>query len=736
MKTILFICNRYTANQDIIDKKFGRQINLLDNLNRNKYKSILFCADYKKHIKSVEHYNGIKIYSYPLKFNNVFEFINTLIKTIKNEKPDVLIGGSVPLWGTLGYLISMIFRIPFIYDIQDNYENNENFSSIFSTILSKVNNVLISNFSVVSDNIFQKFNNRKIVIVIHNGVNINKFKPLNVIKCRNKFNFKSNIKYIGYIGSIANNRGISELQNAFLELNKINSNTRLVLAGGINDAKIIINENIIYMGNLDPNIIPELINAIDLIVIPNPDNNFTRYCFPYKILEAMACNKNILVGNSGFLEQLKLNGKFYINNIFDKVEFGRQMFERISDKSKIFFRNKSKLYSQNLISNKFELFLDSISKKRIAIICDNVDENSRTGTANYALNLINNLKNFDNTDYFAVHTKHINNLFNSNIKEILIPSFGKNIILGAIRKVILMPIILAYYKIDLVHETYQMGPFILPGFGFKKIVTVHDLFYKTNIFTHNILSTIRHTLSMPLILNRVDKIITVSNSSKNVIMKYFSVEKSKILVTYEGSDPSYKKVLNKKLLEKTKSKYDLPDKFLLSVCSIEPRKNILGSIKALQLAMKVDSNIKIVFVGKKVLPYFNQLELYIKKNSMAKNVLFLDYVNIVDLPAIYSLAYTFIFPSFYEGFGLPVLEAMKCGLPIITSNVSSLPEITGKSAIYVNPNDNFEIAKSIINVWNNAMLRNRLAKNVLIESKKFSWSKCVSETESVYKNIL
>jgi glycosyltransferase involved in cell wall biosynthesis len=738
MKTIIFICNRYTANQDIIKKGFGRQIGLANGLINLGYNVVLYCADYKKKEYINTEYNGIKIISRPLNLIFLLGYAFQLYKYTKKLNPDIVIGSSIPLWGTVGFIVSNLIHKKFIYDIQDNYEipDKSTFGYI-GILLHKLNLLFNNNLIVVSENILKRYkNDNRNIRFIPNSINLKLFKPLNKKKSREKWKFDKNIKYIGYCGSIAKNRGIAELQEAFLILSTKRKDIKLILAGGINDQNIILNKNIIYLGNIDPNKVPSLINALDLVVIPNPENSFTKYCFPYKVLETMACNQNFIMGKTGALSSFNLDKDYYFSNPNNINLLSIEIDKQLSHENNTNTREIASKYTENKIAQELDKFIKSVLIKKIAIICDNVDDEKRTGTANYALNLVNNLQDNHEIEYIIVHKKYIKNLFKGVRKELIVPNKNHSFIFSTIRKVIIMPIKLMQSKVNLVHETYQMGPFILPFLPFKKIVTIHDIFFKTHPNTHNILSKVRHTLSLPIILKNVDMVITDSISSKKDIMTHYKYPKNKIIVNYLGTNDEYKKIENIQELDRIRNKYNLPQNFILSVSTVEPRKNVLTILNSIKYLRDKDNIVNYIIVGKKTQPYFNKLNTYIKENQLGSQVKFLDYVELLDLPYIYNLADLFILPSFYEGFGLPIAEAMSCGCPVITSNLSSLPEIVGNSSFLINPSDIEGISEAIEKLYKNKPMRDSYSKKVLERSKIFNWEDCAKNTENIYKKIL
>lgn len=290
-------------------------------------------------------------------------------------------------------------------------------------------------------------------------------------------------------------------------------------------------------------------------------------------------------------------------------------------------------------------------------------------------------------------------------------------------------------------DIYHFFNFIVPPrIKGKVITTIHDMTYKLypETMAKNNLKRIENDIEYSV--NRADKIITVSESSKKDILKFLDVDESKIEVVYNGVE--YDK-FNKSYVEEEKSKvrqkYNLPRKYILYMGTLEPRKNIESIIEAFGLYKTknnlVSKDIKLVIAGKKGW-LFESIFNLVSKLSLKDEVVFTDYVDENDKPLIYKMADLFLFPSLYEGFGIPVLEAMASSVPVITSNVSSLPEVAGDAAILVEPKDTEAIAKYINEITNNEELKKDLVKRGHAQAKKFTWEASAEKTYNIYKQII
>ncbi len=233
------------------------------------------------------------------------------------------------------------------------------------------------------------------------------------------------------------------------------------------------------------------------------------------------------------------------------------------------------------------------------------------------------------------------------------------------------------------------------------------------------------------------KIITISEATKNDIIKLYSVPEEKIEVIYPGIKHTF---LTLKSMSKAdiQEKYDISDHYVLFVGTLQPRKNIEKLIEAFALAKKslVDTcqGLQLVIVGKKGWQFESILSAP-QRFNVEESVKFLDFVPDDDLAALYKNAQLFAFPSLYEGFGLPVLEAMRYGCPVLTSNISSLPEAGGDAAYYINPNDAKDIAQGIEKIISNSRLRSEMIEKGKKQIAKFSWEKAAKETLAVLEEV-
>ncbi|GAG67499.1 unnamed protein product, partial [marine sediment metagenome] len=233
------------------------------------------------------------------------------------------------------------------------------------------------------------------------------------------------------------------------------------------------------------------------------------------------------------------------------------------------------------------------------------------------------------------------------------------------------------------------------------------------------------------------KIVADSKSTKDDIIKFFKIDPAKVKVVYLASDSRFKKLANQEKDKEVLKKYGIDKKYILSVGTIEPRKNYSTLIKAFNYIKHNNNNFncKLVIVGRtgwKSEATYRERELSLYKDD----ILFIGRVSDKELVQIYNQAEIFVYPSLFEGFGLPPMEAMSCGLPVIASDSSSLKEVVGDAGILVPSEDYREISKQISYILKNEKITEELKEKSLKQAKKFNWEKTARKTLKIYKEIM
>jgi glycosyltransferase involved in cell wall biosynthesis len=285
--------------------------------------------------------------------------------------------------------------------------------------------------------------------------------------------------------------------------------------------------------------------------------------------------------------------------------------------------------------------------------------------------------------------------------------------------------------VDVFHGTDHLLP---PLRRAKTVFTLHDLIFKFYPEYHLPLNRAFLALMLPRFLRRADAIIAVSECTKRDALRLYDIPPEKITVIYEAADPALQPVNDQNQLAEMRARYAKAQPYILFVGTIEPRKNIPALIDALKILRARGLTHRLLIAGRKGWLYEN-IFAHARQSGIADQIDFLNYVPDADLAALYSACEAFVFPSLYEGFGLPPLEAMACGAPVVCSNTSSLPEVVGDAALLVNPHAANEIADAIERVLTNPALRDELRAKGLAHAQKFSWERTARETLAIYKRV-
>jgi glycosyltransferase involved in cell wall biosynthesis len=286
-------------------------------------------------------------------------------------------------------------------------------------------------------------------------------------------------------------------------------------------------------------------------------------------------------------------------------------------------------------------------------------------------------------------------------------------------------------SLDLLHSLHYTRPRRLPCLS---VVTFHDMTF----FLYPGLHTRSKQLFFPGAIRAsardADAILAVSESTRRDAMRLLGIPPERIYTTPLGVDPAFRPTGDPELLEAVRRKYNLPDRFVLYVGLVEPRKNLPGLFQAYNSALEGGVTERLVVVGRFGWRYRQVFE-EIEALGLQGQVQFTGYVPQVDLPIVYNLASLFVYPTYYEGFGLPALEAMACGIPVITSNVASLPEIVGEAGILVPPGDRQALAQAIREVLSDPDRQRRLGTLGRQQASHFTWERTARQTLQVYRQV-
>ncbi|MDR4892112.1 MULTISPECIES: glycosyltransferase family 4 protein [unclassified Chryseobacterium] len=264
----------------------------------------------------------------------------------------------------------------------------------------------------------------------------------------------------------------------------------------------------------------------------------------------------------------------------------------------------------------------------------------------------------------------------------------------------------------------------------KKVVTIHDLIFVRYPQYYSFFDRRIHFWKFKKAAEMADKIIAISEQTKRDIIQYLKVPETKIEVIYQGCHQAFKEQQSPELMQEVKEKFRLPERFILNVGTIEDRKNLLNIVKAVN-----GTEIPLVVVGRKT-KYFQKIERFLKKNKMEKQVLFLEGVSMDELACLYKLADIFVYPSFFEGFGIPVIEALFSKTVVVTSNTSCLPEAGGKDSVYINPDNDLDIRAKIKFLWENESERKRREEKGFEFVQKFNDEPIAKQLMNFYQKLI
>ncbi|WP_294374849.1 glycosyltransferase family 1 protein [uncultured Clostridium sp.] len=370
---------------------------------------------------------------------------------------------------------------------------------------------------------------------------------------------------------------------------------------------------------------------------------------------------------------------------------------------------------------------------KIAIDARGADLYNGTGIGTYTFNLINNMINLNSSNKFMLFCSgSLNKNFNKSNTEILFSS-GHH---GTFYEKYYFPSKIKNSNIDLYHIPQN-------GIGFNydvdipTVVTIHDLIPYIMPETVGKGYLERFLRDMPNIIRKSAAILTVSEYSKKDILKFFSFyPENQIYVTPLATNSKFKpldKIQSKSYVQK---KYSFTTPYILYIGGFSQRKNTAGLIKAFNNCYNSLNKSYTLLLGGSLKDEGLQLYDYVKANNLSDKIKFCGYLDEDILPILYSGCEAFIYPSFYEGFGLPPLEAMSCAAPVITSNITSIPEVTNDSAILINPYSQLELEKALVRLLNDEILKKELSEKGYNNSLKFSWKNTAEKTLNIYQDII
>ena len=570
-----------------------------------------------------------------------------------------------------------------------------------------------------------------------------------------------NGRFILYVGNQKPHKNVRLLIDAYLQL-KERIEHQLVIVGqrdklfqnGLRGMKL---EGVMFLGEVADELLPCIYRGADVFVTPSLYEGFGL-----PIIEAFACETPVIavdtlcaaeiMGNAGLrvdagcadelasaiykvLTDDGLRNRLVRQGLtrVKKFSWEETVDRTLSLYDEVYearFINKRKaLHSSSLSYKKSRRLRVGINASKYSdvhtgvgrftnILCHHISElNSRYDFYMYTVNKADQLNEISGRN---VHIKRTELNLQSNILRILWEQA-----------------VLPYYssrdELDLFHytdHTLSVMQEVRPC-----IITVHDIAFIRFPHLFNRTRRIYKKFIFEMLINKADIIITPSNSTKSDIKRYCGINDEKIKVVLYGVEKRFR-LISKSKVEDYRSRNSLPSSMILSVSTLEPRKNIVALIRAFRrLREKGLSDYKLVIAGNKGWLY-SDIFKEVEASGLQKEVLFLGNVADEDLPTLYNCADLFVYPSLYEGFGLPPLEAMACGVPVITSNTSSLPEVVGEAGIMVDPTDVNSLCENMYNLLRDRELWYNMSNKGLERSKLFSWENTAKQILEIYDETL
>ncbi|MES2431581.1 MAG: glycosyltransferase family 1 protein [Bacteroidota bacterium] len=371
---------------------------------------------------------------------------------------------------------------------------------------------------------------------------------------------------------------------------------------------------------------------------------------------------------------------------------------------------------------------------------------NRTGLGNYSRSLISILAQHYPQHHYTLFAPKQTDLFNVNAfpnTRIITPKsfWGKRFPTLWRNKLVTKAI--AESGANIFHGISNELPKGIEECSVKKIVTIHDIIYERYPDTYNFDERFIHRKKIKRSCKVADTIIAISDQTKKDLIEIYKIPEKKIVVCHQSCNPIFEQQVSDDQKRFIKERYDLPDKYFLFVSSITKRKNLISLCKAM-VSLKDKLDIPLVIIGSGKLEK-KEAKKFMQENDLLYRLIFLNdlpqgsefpFTSGADFPAIYQQALALVYPSIYEGFGLPILEALWSGLPVISSNTSSMPEAGGDAALYFSPLDHKTLAAHMFSVATNTDVRNDMRNKGYAHAQNFAINKYADKMISIYEKTL
>ncbi|MBX2932561.1 MAG: glycosyltransferase family 4 protein [Chitinophagaceae bacterium] len=367
-----------------------------------------------------------------------------------------------------------------------------------------------------------------------------------------------------------------------------------------------------------------------------------------------------------------------------------------------------------------------------------------TGLGHYSRTLISSLATYFSEHEYYLFTPKNTELFNTttfhNIHTITPISFPSNLLTSFWRSSWVKKD-LKKLNIQLYHGLSHEIPLGMKTTNIPSVVTMHDLIFERYPEQYKPIDVKIYRKKFQHACKYADKVIAISKQTKQDLVQFYKVPEQKIDICYQSCNPAFAQKVSEEEKQNIKKLYNLPDEYFLYVGSIVERKNLLQICKGIHL-LKDTLQIPLVVIGEGG-DYKKIVKEYINTHQLQDKIIFLSekyhhptFKTAQDFPAIYQQAVCMIYPSFFEGFGIPVLEALWSNIPVITSNASCMPETGGNAAYYVNPNSEKEMADALYNVYTDISLRKSMVEKGIVHAQQFTQQKCAATVMDVYKKLI
>lgn len=358
---------------------------------------------------------------------------------------------------------------------------------------------------------------------------------------------------------------------------------------------------------------------------------------------------------------------------------------------------------------------------------------NKSGLGNYSRDIIRSLITYYPEHKYYLYTPAIQggmHFMDTDRAEVSTPAGNRNKLMQGYWRSVKLADRLEKDYIDIYHGLSNELPLNIRKSKVKSIVTIHDLIFLRHPGWYNLLDRAIYKAKFKFSCRVADKIIAISEQTKRDIIEFYGIEEQKINVVYQSCHELFKRNVSEADKDLIRKKFNLPETFLLYVGTIEERKNLLNIVKAISVG---NIDMPLVAIGRKT-KYYNKVKQYIKTENL-RNILFIDEVNVEDLPAIYQLADLFIYPSVFEGFGIPILEGLYSKVPVITSKGGCFSEVGGPSSVYIDPFDVEEISEAINYVLGRKKVREEMIEQGYLHAQKFSAKSAAESIMNIYNQL-